>query len=181
MTTLDALNNVADVLRSATENLKLDKAESLPGTDKVPPNVCTGYAPPRNTDMSMYNGGYHAPCIVVGLGENGGNDDGKDATIPVMVTFGTYSPGQIKDFGQDADDNRVQLDNEGFIDLLNLIECARTTLLKKTVLKRTTVERPVQWGMYPDQPYPYWYGWVSFDAKVDVEEMQLPRDCTQFL
>jgi hypothetical protein len=170
LTTLDALNSISAVLRPELSGYLLEKAESQPGDERVPSNITVGYAPPRNADMSQYNQGYNAPCVIVGVGENGGSDDGKEASIPVMITVGTYSPGTTDEFGP------VMLNNEGYIDLINLIERIRHVLLSRTVLKRTTIDRPVAWGMYPDQPYPYWYGWLSFDAKVAVEEMQVDQN-----
>lgn len=166
MTTREVLNNIADTLRPKLADMLLEKAESLPGAERVPPSISVGYAPPRNADMSGYGEMYNVPGVVIGMGENGGSDDGKEATIPVMITVGTYSPGEV------GTDGLVKLNNEGYIDLLNLIERVRHVLMALTVLKRTTIQRPVQWGMYQEQPYPYWYGWLSFEAMVASVEMQ---------
>jgi hypothetical protein len=174
MTTMNALNNVAAALRQALASMMLDKAESQPGDEKVTPVISVGYAPPRNSDMSGYGQGYHAPCVIVGMGESGGTDDGKEASMPVMITFGTYSPGGL------VGDGLMELNNEGYIDLINLIDRAKNALSACPVLEHTTVEKPLSWGMYPDQPYPYWYGWLSFDAKVLPGEA-LPAEALDFL
>ncbi len=167
MTTLDAMNSVADAIRAAAADLLLEAAEAEAGDPKVPLAVDVGHAPPRNADMSAYGSGYIAPRVVVGLDETGGIDSGTDATVSLMVTVGTYSTGTTRP------DGTKDLNNQGYIDLLLVIERIKRALLRHPVLRHITIQPPVRWGMYQDQPYPYWYGWLSFDAKIATTPAQM--------
>ncbi len=167
MTTLDAMNSVADAIRAATADLLLEAAEAKAGDPKVLLAVDVGHAPPRNADMSAYGAGYVAPRAVVGLDETGGIDNGSDAAVSLMVTVGTYSPGTTRQNGT------TDLNNQGYIDLLLVIERVKRALLRHPVLRHTTIQPPVRWGMYQDQPYPYWYGWLAFDAKLAATPAQM--------
>jgi hypothetical protein len=60
---------------------------------------------------------------------------------------------------------------QGYKDLLNLMTLARQELSKVSVIEGITVmQKPFKWGMYQEQPYPYWYGWLTFPVSCAVME-----------
>ena len=126
----------------------------------VNPCVFIGYLPPKN----FLPEGYDIPCIIVG--EENGEDDGNSANLNIKLSFVTYGAG-------DYDENDVLMpDMQGYKDLLNLITRTRTTLSSNPFIKSITViEKPIKWGMYQEQPFPYWYGYMTFTVNLPVNEM----------
>lgn len=70
--------------------------------------------------------------------------------------------------GEVTDSNRTQIrllfgtesqDDDGFMDVLNLMERVRIALLKKRVIDhRYRLETPYKWKFYEEQPSPEWIG-----------------------
>lgn len=116
----------------------------------VNPAVYIGWVPPKNY-LNEY--GYDVPSLLVM--EDGGEDSGQDADIDIRIGIATYDPGSstIPDF-------------KGYKDLLNIIQRIRIEIVKSAVIAGiTTVEKPIKWGMYEEQQYPYWHGWISFKVR----------------
>lgn len=71
-----------------------------------------------------------------------GQDEVSNNKTHIKLLFGTESP-----------------DNDGFMDVLNLMERVRISLLKVGVLdSRYAIERPYKWKFYDEQPFPEWVG-----------------------
>lgn len=137
--------------------------EMLKSPDKeefVHPIVVVGYLPPKN----YLPEGYDVPCIVVGMEE--GQDDGDEASIHIRITFAIYDPGENNSQG------RLIPDMQGYIDLLHLMTKVRISLLASRVIGDTTIiDGPIKWKMYDEQPWPFFYGYMEFDARIAVQRM----------
>ncbi len=132
------------------------------------PNVFIGWIPPPNqlndVPLQLESGIKKAlPAMVIGMDE--GEDDGTDAGINIRITFIVYNPGLYP-----TDGSGVIPDFKGYRDLLNLIFLCRQELAKKYVLDngKTVAEKPFHWGMYPEQPFGYWAGYLTFRAKATI-------------
>ncbi|TGV00499.1 hypothetical protein EN829_057710 [Mesorhizobium sp. M00.F.Ca.ET.186.01.1.1] len=80
------------------------------------------------------------PFIIVRAA--GGEDMEDGSTASLSLIFGTYSK-----------------DDDGFMDVLNIIECVRQALLKcRVVGKSFRMELPLKWKLFDEQPYPAWVG-----------------------
>lgn len=126
----------------------------------INPAVFECYIPPNNFIPAEIES--VVPCILVGMEE--GNDDGSEASIRIRITFAVYNPGEY-----DADGKLIP-NFQGYKDLLNLMTIARRELAKAAVIDVTSIKPPFKWGMYQEQPYPYWYGWLTFSAECAVME-----------
>jgi hypothetical protein len=90
--------------------------------------------------------------------EDGGEDTGDEASIQIRIGIATYDPGMTNVVG-------VTPNSKGYRDLLNIITRIRIELAQKSTIKElTVVEKPIKWGLYEEQSYPYWHGWISFSA-----------------
>lgn len=154
-------NRILEALKEFIKSITANEKLKSPDKDEfVPPIVVVGYLPPKN----YLPEGYDVPCIIVGMDE--GEDDGEEAKINVRLSFATYDPGENNDQGQ------LVPDMKGYIDLLHIMTKIRIALLQTRVINGTTViETPIKWGMYQEQPWPQWYGWMTFDARCAVQRI----------
>ena len=157
----------ARMLKMATK-LKLQK----PPTDvdvepeRVFPTVCIGYLPPK----SYLPDEYDIPAVVVGYNKESGEDNGSDASLNIKLTLATYGAGSYDEEG------KFNPDMTGYIELINLISCIREDLSKNPIIEKVTImdkgpDTPFKWGTYDEQPWPYWYGWITFSVKAAVQNM----------
>lgn len=123
----------------------------------VHPAVHVGWIPPKLPEnISPESQVTDIPCIIVGMDE--GEDDGDSASLNIRLSFVTFSEGLMKD-------GKLYPNYEGYKDLINLIALTRRELSAAvTIGSVTSVQRPFKWGMYKDQPAPYWYGWMTFSV-----------------
>jgi hypothetical protein len=147
---------------NVTSKIKLLKANEMDvhEYELVNPQVHIGWIPPKG----FLPEGMEAaiPCIITGFDE--GSDDGVGAGLNIRLSFAVFNPGQ-HDPPDAGGIRNITPDFQGYRDLLNLMEKARQELIRSRVINGvTTVQYPIKWGMYQDQPYPYWYGWITFDA-----------------
>lgn len=159
---LDALKKF--LLENVSGKIKLQKPTEVSGKyELVNPSVHIGWIPPKLPEnMNLQDQVQDIPCIVVGMDD--GQDDGSDASLSIRLSFVTFSSGTIKD-------NKLHPNFDGYKDLVNLITLTRMQLAEATVIGGTTVlQHPLKWGMYQDQPYPYWHGWLTFPVSCAVME-----------
>lgn len=72
----------------------------------------------------------------------------------------------LKGFDEDASRPKIKLffateseENDGFLELMNLMERVRIALLRKGCLdQRFRLERPYEWEIYEEQAEPVWIG-----------------------
>jgi hypothetical protein len=147
-------------------NVNLQKPTEDSSTyELINPSVHIGWIPPTLPEgmiMKIEEQVQDIPCIVVGMDE--GEDDGNDAELNIRLSFVVYCNGIYKD-------GKLYPNFKGYIDLVNFIVLARRKLAQASVIEGVTALRaPYKWGMYKDQPYPYWYGWLTFQASCAVME-----------
>lgn len=139
-------------LERPPENGAFDKNYEL-----VNPAVYIGWIPPKNY-LNKY--GYDVPAFLVM--EDGGEDEGNEASIDIRIGIATYDPGLTTK--EETILNTIPNTN-GYKDLLNIIQRIRIELSKVVTIENiTSIQKPIRWGMYEEQQYPYWHGWISFKA-----------------
>ncbi|GAQ24221.1 hypothetical protein [Tepidanaerobacter syntrophicus] len=126
---------------------------------RKPPQVVTGYLPPK---QPRYKGDsddeiLDFPFVIVRLVK--GTDAQQSATAVVKFIIGTYS----------------EETTEGWKDVASIIERIRQELCKKYIIgKRYQLEKPIQWEMPEEQPFPQWIGimtttWVVAQVIPEVD------------
>lgn len=157
-TVLDKLKKFLQEKVSPTIELQKADDKNIENYELVKPAVHVGWVPPKGyLPESMESA---IPCLVVGMDE--GSDDGQSSDIKFRISAAVFSPG----LHQPVDDEiKYTPDFHGYIDLLNLIDRTKAELIKYQIIEGSfTLQGPVKWGMYQEQPYPYWYGWITFSA-----------------
>lgn len=144
--------------QNVAARIKLQKPTEDKTFELVSPTVHVGWIPPKLPDNmrpeELLQDVPATPCIIVGMDD--GEDDGSSASMDIRLTFVTYSRGTIRD-------GKLMPNFEGYKDVINLRTRAREELAKAAVIGgKTTVQQPFTWGMYEDQPYPHWMGWLRF-------------------
>lgn len=176
MNTVTALTVIEEFIKNnVVKKIKLQKPNSKNVMDYelVNPNVFIGWLPPKGYLPDQLNSPF--PCIVVGA--DGGDDTVEELNYNIKLSFAVYSPGEhIPD-----EDNNIQFTPsfQGYKDLLNLIDLTKAELIKATIInEKFKIQDKVKWGMYDEQPYPYWYGYITFT----IEAEPYPRvNITQYL
>ncbi len=98
------------------------------------------------------------PCLVVGVDE--GEIDGCEMALKVRISIAVFNPGTYCENGV------LRPDFQGYRDLQNLIALAIMKLVSTAVIdQKVSVDKPVKFGMYKNQPHPMWYGWITFSVK----------------
>lgn len=153
------LQTLKEYIKSnVASKIKLEKPneDATQSPAYVNPVVVVGYLPPKN----FLPEGYDVPAIIVGMDQ--GTDDGNDAYLGIRIVFATYSMGEKNEEGE------MIPDMKGYIDLLHLMTQTRMAISTAMNLEKTQVRKPIKWGMYQEQPWPYWYGWMTFDATLAI-------------
>lgn len=138
-----------------TSQIKLKKPNDKNVMDYklVNPQVHIGWIPPNGYLPKEI--GSAIPCILVG--HDDGEDNGEDASLSIRLSFAIWNPGHKDNSGN------LSPDFEGYRDLINFIERTKMEILKYKIINRNVeIMHPLKWGMYEENPYPYWYGWMSF-------------------
>ena len=149
---------------SSKIKLQLPNDEDSQTYSLVNPSVHIGWIPPVlhegwDTTQQVPN----IPCILVG--HDDGHDDGNDARLNIRLSFVVFSD------GSHGADNVFIPDFKGYKDLVNFIDLTKQEIVRATVINNvTSIDKPIKWGMYKDQPIPYWYGWITFPATCPVLE-----------
>ncbi|KMT23006.1 hypothetical protein [Clostridium cylindrosporum] len=121
----------------------------------VNPAVFVGWIPPKN-HLQEY--GYDIPSILVM--QDGGEDDIDEASLDIRLGIATYDPGH-------TEGDITKPNSKGYKDILNLITRIRVELSNSTLVGGITViKKPIRWGLYEEQAYPYWNGWITFRASI---------------
>lgn len=163
MTENRILQAIADFIKEITSDDLLEKPNEDVNIESelVSPVVVVGYLPPKN----FLPEGYDIPAVIVGMDD--GEDNDQDAFINVRITIATYDPGEKNEVGLFIPDSK------GYIDLLHMITKIRTAISAEKIINgATTVNKPMRWGMYEEQPWPYWYGYIKFSARCSIQLMQ---------
>lgn len=153
---LDILKEFLEI--NVANKIKLQKPsdDNVELYELVNPAVHVGWIPPkRYLPEGMET---NIPCLIVGL-DDGANDT-DSTSMNIRISAAVYSPGEHIPDGETVTFNPSF---NGFKDLMNLIDRTVAELMKNPIMKnRISVAKPIKWGMYEEQPYPYWYGWIRF-------------------
>lgn len=166
------------LIKNVCSKIKLQKPSKdnrVENYDLVHPTVHIGWIPPPMPEAMLPDvDPTIIPCLIVGLDE--GYDDATKASIDIRISAAVYNPG----FYDDKEKKFIP-DYKGYQDLLNLLIITRREISTAVVINNiTSIERPIRWGMYKDQPYPYWYGFLTFSSTTAVMEY-VPKIYDQYL
>ncbi len=171
MTVLEDLKTFIEArVASQVQLIKDPEADdvSLP-FELVNPIVAIQYLPPRTEDgLWTPQQNYIVPSITIMTDKGSDNDDG--ATQGIRIVFAVFSPG-IKN----AEGVFIP-DNQGYRDLLNLIERTRQELFKAVVIEGAgTATKPFEWDVYSiENTYPRHFGEATFSMSVPSIEPIIP-------
>lgn len=164
------LEAIRDFLLSSVASkikLQVPHDDDITKYELMHPNVFIGWLPPPNqlqeVPQQLLDGIKKAlPAMMVTFDE--GDDDGNDAGLNIRISAVVYNPG-LYEPGE-----KFTPDNKGYQDLINLLFLCRQALSINPIISegKTEVNKPIKWGMYAEQPIPYWVGWVSFRATAAV-------------
>lgn len=159
MSTVSILETLQSFLQERVApaiKLQKDDGNNVNNYELVHPAVHIGWIPPKGYLPAEMESAI--PCLIVGMDE--ASDDAQNEEINIRISAAVYSPGQHNPDGTYAPDFR------GYNDLLNLIDRTKAELIKNQIINNSIViQFPVKWGMYQEQPYPYWYGWITFAVR----------------
>lgn len=101
------------------------------------PSVHIGFLPQKNRENAEIS---EFPFIIIRPAVR--EDQHDSSRVTVKLVFGVKSE-----------------DQQGFIDLFNIMEQVRIALLKQRIInRRYRMELPFKWEFFDEQPYPEWYG-----------------------
>jgi len=150
------------LLEKVSPEIQLQKAEdnNIQSYELVNPAVHVGWLPPNGYLPEGMESAI--PCLIVGMDE--GSDDGNDQEINIRIPAVVFSPGLHEPV--EGGGLKYTPDFKGYNDLLNLIDRTVAELSKNRVIQgAVAIQNPIKWGMYQEQPYPYWYGWITFSVR----------------
>jgi hypothetical protein len=147
------------LIKNVASKIKLEKPpqdENIENAyELVNPAVYIGWIPPKN-HLNEY--GYAVPGLLIM--SDGGEDLTEEANLNIRIGIATYDPGETTNL-------EVTPNALGYRDLLNIINIIRIELAKSSTIEgKTSIQGPIKWGMYEEQSYPYWNGWMTFQASI---------------
>jgi hypothetical protein len=162
------LKNVASKIK-----LQVPFDDDINNYQLMHPNVFIGWLPPANqlqdVPQQLLDGVKKAiPCMIVTF--DNGDDDGNDAGLNIRISFAVYNPGLFELNGNFTPNSK------GYQDLINLMFLARQELSSYPIIEsgKTEANKPFKWGMYLDQPQPYWFGYLTFKATAAILSPKIP-------
>jgi len=153
---LDILKEFLESNVANTIKLQKPSDDNVELYELVNPSVHVGWIPPKGflpegMETSI-------PCLIVGLDD--GDSDTNSSNMNIRVSAAIYSPGEHVLNGDLVEFNPSF---NGYRDLMNLVDRTVTELMKNPIIaQKISVSRSLKWGMYEENPYPYWYGWIRF-------------------
>lgn len=122
------------------------------------PAVHIGYIPPK----AELNPGdeIRIPCLVAGVTEVSGDED--NTTLNLQITAVVWDPG-IQSPSELANQTWLAANFEGYITLLNLLDRIKLWVQREDGIAGIfQLESALRLKTYDEQPWPYWYGNLSF-------------------
>jgi len=160
MQTVSSLNEIKKWFEKLIEKEKIQFKQPSQDNKAVTytltaPAVHIGFVPPNGI---LDPGGMRIPCLVVGTPETDGDQD--STIMELQITAIVYDPGEQK-----ADsDHQLQLtpNFDGYITLLNFLDRVKVWIQREDgIADRFQLQSPVKLKTYEEQPWPYWYGFLS--------------------
>ena len=161
MTALESLKNLKEFLTEEVANkIKLLKEDT--SDEYVNPYVALITLPHKNFMPVTFQ----VPHILVGF--ETGNENDSEHAVNIRIVCATY--GGDTEFGAQNHPNE-----NGYIDLLNLMERTKMELVQNPVIARAgLVEKDFTYGIYQEEiTYPYWYGYIQFKMQLPIDNRQM--------
>jgi len=160
MSTITVLETLQGfLLEKVTQTIKLQKPNDNNVTEYelVNPQVHIGWIPPKGYLPEGMESAI--PCLIVGMDD--ASKDSTDKEFNIRISAAVFSPG--RHMPKEPEGLIYTPDFKGYEDLLNLIDRAVMKLSENPIIdSKVTIQDPIKWGMYQhEQPYPYWYGWIT--------------------
>lgn len=138
----------------------------------VPPAVHVGFVPPNS--IVEQNSKIRIPCLVVGTSETDGDQDSTTMNLQIMAAV--YDPGSQM---MAPDRQQLQLipNFDGYITLLNFLDRVKEWIQRNDgIADRFQLESPVKLKTYDEQPWPYWYGFLTFTVSGEANPVTRYKD-----
>jgi hypothetical protein len=173
MTTLETVQSFLQEKVTPTIKLQKPSDSNIMDYTLVNPEVHIGWIPPKGYLPEGMESAI--PCLIVGMDD--GSEDDTDEEFNLRISAAVYSPGL-----HEPDKNgglKYTPDFQGYRDLVNFIDRTLQAIRKNPIIKgKVKVKKPIKSGMYQqEQPYPYWYGWITFTvSKTSIPPAEIVRD-----
>ncbi len=151
----EVLDGLKALLDEKLKDFKLEKANDEDKYELVNPAIYICWVPPKNC---LHEYGYDIPGIVI-CSDSGEEDD--EVGLNIRLNIQTYDPGLT------LEDREIP-NAKGYTDILNLITKIRMILNENPAEIGIIVEKPIKWGFYDEQIYPYWAGYMTFKVKMNL-------------
>ena len=162
MQAVSSLQKIQDWLQQLIikEHIQLKQPQEDDQTDRytlVAPAVHIGYIPPKG---ELYpQGGIRIPCLVVGTAEVSSDED--NTIMDLQITAVVWDPGIQSTTGVNAP-MQLSANFSGYVTLLNLLDRVKLWIRREDgIAGRFQLESPVKLKTYEEQPWPYWYGYLT--------------------
>lgn len=168
MTILDTLKSLKIFVETTIkeQNFKFQKENTQ--DELVTPYVEICYFPHKN----FIPFGFESPAILISFDND--NDGANEHSVDIRLICSTYGGGYYE--------NTAIPDNKGYIDLINLMERLKISIINKWTFGSATLEKPVQIGIYDTElSWPYWYGYISFTLQIPATEYVINKQMEDFL
>lgn len=144
----------------ATDKVQLkrpSKDNRVSGYELVAPAVHIGLVPPNG--ILDESAGIRIPCLAVGIEE--ANGDADETRLALRITAIVYDPGtQSAESGGAA---TLTPNFDGYTTLLNFMDRVKAWILREDGAAGCfALEGGVKLTPYEEQPWPYWYGALTF-------------------
>lgn len=158
-TQIEVLEKLKKIIEEATDDLLLENGMINNGKyELVKPVVNIGYVPPKKLAFE----GYTVPGVTLYIKEGEETEDEFDK-INVLIGIQTYDPGNT--IVSDEKSN-TEYTLEGYKDILNVIQRIRRKLNNMSELDGLLIKKPLKWGFFDEQLYPYWAGYINLNIDI---------------
>ena len=160
MTALDFLKSLKNYIES--EICAKIELQSEASEEYVHPNSYIMHLPNQNFNPK----GFTIPFVAIEL--DTGEDDAEEGTLNIRISVATYGGG----YYFDAQENKTDVpDGNGYIDLINAIELIKQALLKNPTMNGAgSIRKPISFGTYDTDAFPYWFGYLRFTADIPTND-----------
>lgn len=100
------------------------------------------------------------------VSDEGNDTDGR--VINIRANIGAYSSDLYSD-------DRLP-DNKAFIDLANVLERLYLELSRRMNVNGVGIIKPIQYGIYDGNYYPYCYGWLTVTARIETVSLEYDEE-----
>lgn len=134
------------------------KDNTVNSYELVVPAVHIGFVPPNSIIDS--SAGMRIPCLVIGTDETDGDKDNTEMSL--QITAIVYDPGQ-QNFEGTGQQLQLTPNFDGYITLLNFLDRVKEWIQREDgIAEQFQLESSVKLKTYEEQPWPYWYGFLTF-------------------